>query len=131
MEREWMDAFRLVMREELEPFKQELKAEMTSFKQDIQAEMTSFKQELRAEMTSFKQDMQAEIVSLKREMEVRFDRVDERLDRIEVFQNEDVVAMLHVIQGKIETCASKEDVMYLAGKLGEHDLALDQLKRVK
>lgn len=44
---------------------------------------------------------------------------------------EDVVAMLEVISSKVETLATKEEIEYLAGKLGQHDLEIDRLKRIK
>lgn len=45
--------------------------------------------------------------------------------------NGDVISMLEVINRKLELTATKEDIEFLAGKLGQHDLEIDRLKRIK
>lgn len=54
-----------------------------------------------------------------------------QLDRIENESNQDVIAMLEIINNKLEVAATKEDVNFLAGKLGQHEFEIEQLKRAK
>lgn len=57
--------------------------------------------------------------------------ITNQLDRMEAESNSDVIAILESMNGKIETLATKEDIDYLAERLGKHDLEIDRLKRVK
>jgi chromosome segregation ATPase len=57
--------------------------------------------------------------------------ITNQLDRMEAESNSDVIAILESMNGKLETLATKEDIDYLAGQLGKHDLEIDRLKRVK
>ena len=61
----------------------------------------------------------------------RLDEMKSQLDRIEAESNDDVVALLESIGGKIETLATKEDVEYLAARVGRNELEIDRLKRAK
>jgi archaellum component FlaC len=91
-------------------------------------------QELRSMLETILDHQEA----FKKDMNTRFDGVDGRLeaissqlDRIEPETNDDVVAVLESISSKLETLATKEDIDYLAGQLGKHELEIDRLKRVK
>ncbi len=64
-------------------------------------------------------------------MDGKLDGIKNQLDRIEAESNDDVVALLESISGKIETLATKEDIEYLAGRLGRTELEIDRLKRAK
>jgi tetrahydromethanopterin S-methyltransferase subunit G len=78
-------------------------------------------------------------------VDARLDKVDTRLDkvegeisiirtqldRIEYEGNSDVLGVLEVMNAKLELTATKDDIDYLAMKLGQHDLEIDRLKRVK
>ncbi|MDF2670458.1 MAG: hypothetical protein K0R67_2764 [Paenibacillus sp.] len=68
----------------------------------------------------------------------RLDSVDNKLigiavqlTRMETEGNNDVIIMLEMMDTKLELTAKKEDIDYLAGKLGQHDLEIDRLKRIK
>ncbi|MBP1993701.1 hypothetical protein [Paenibacillus eucommiae] len=76
--------------------------------------------------------------TLKSEVNARFDNIDvelsairTQLNRIETEANEDIIATLEIINNKLELTATKEDIGFLAGKLGQHELEIDRLKRVK
>jgi hypothetical protein len=64
-------------------------------------------------------------------MGLTLETITNQLDRIESEANSDIVAILESISGKIETLATKEDINYLAGQIGKHDLEIDRLKRVQ
>ncbi|SDC75118.1 hypothetical protein SAMN02799630_01381 [Paenibacillus sp. UNCCL117] len=57
--------------------------------------------------------------------------VKEQLDRNEAEFSQDVVTMLNLIHLKLERSASKEDMDFLAAKLGVHDIEMDRLRRMK
>jgi hypothetical protein len=87
---------------------------------------------------AMKEEMNTRFETIQKDMNVRFDGVDGRLevissqlDRIEAETNDDVVAILESISSKMETLATKEDIDYLAGRLGKHELEIDRLKRIK
>jgi len=78
-------------------------------------------------------------------VDARFGGIDNRLDevdgklvtitnqlnRLEGETNDNVIALLQTINGKLETLATKEDVEYLAGRVGRTELEIDRLKRAK
>ncbi|RED85228.1 hypothetical protein [Cohnella phaseoli] len=65
------------------------------------------------------------------EMDGKLGEIKSQLDRIEAESNDDIVALLETINGKLETLATKEDVEYLAGRVGRTELEIDRLKRAK
>ena len=65
------------------------------------------------------------------EMDGKLGDIKSQLDRIEAESNDDIVALLETINGKLETLATKEDVEYLAGRVGRTELEIDRLKRAK
>ncbi|MNI32709.1 hypothetical protein D3C73_866310 [compost metagenome] len=84
------------------------------------------------------QDLKAMLESIllnqetfRNEANAKLDSITSQLDRMEAESNQDVIALLEVINGKLELTATKEDINFLAGKLGQHDLEIDRLKRVK
>ncbi len=112
-------------------------------------------QELKAILESIQGELQSvkeNQVTFAKEVNQRFDGIDNRfnevdnrfnevdgklgdiksqLDRIEAESNDDIVALLETINGKLETLATKEDVAYLAERLGRTELEIDRLKRAK
>jgi chromosome segregation ATPase len=71
------------------------------------------------------------------DVNARFDKVDNdltmitmQLEKLEANTNSDVIAMLELMDSKLELTATKEDINFLAMKLGKHELEIDRLKRI-
>lgn len=73
-------------------------------------------------VTSF--DQRFDILESK--MTTGFSGVNERLDRIERSQNEDVLVLLK--QVKKNTGDIERDIEYISGKVGKHELEINRLK---
>lgn len=92
--------------------------------------------ELKQIVTNMRKEQEVTNARLDR-MEKRLDRMDRRLETMESRQekmekqHEITNERLIGIEQRLNDTATKEDVEYLARKLGEHELELDRLKRAK
>jgi hypothetical protein len=71
------------------------------------------------------ESLKNEIKELKVEMNQRFDRVEERLGRIEVSQTEDVIALLKKTVKQADQL--EMDIEFLTGKVANHERIINRL----
>jgi tetrahydromethanopterin S-methyltransferase subunit G len=113
-------------------------------KEMFESIMQSFKNEINSRFDSVEgklEGMNGKLEAVEGKLEVvegefvvvngKLDTITLQMDRIEAEPNKDVIGMLEIIHSKMETLATKEDIDYLAGQLGKHELEIDRLKRVK
>ncbi|WP_240413791.1 hypothetical protein [Paenibacillus periandrae] len=117
MDQDLINAIRIVVKEEITeqliPIKEQLK-DLAPMKEQLK-ELEPMKEQLK------------ELPSIKEQLT----HMQHQLDRMEYSQTHDVLSLLTMIDTKLEQTATKEDIAYLARRIGEHDLELDRLKRIK
>lgn len=57
--------------------------------------------------------------------------IKQQLDRIEHNQTEDIISSLQIMNAKVESCATKEEVSALARIQGEQQLRLELMRKAE
>jgi hypothetical protein len=136
LDQELVNALRLIIKEEiteqLSPIKEQLK-DLGPMKEQLK-DLAPMKEQLK-DLGPMKEQLK-DLAPMKEQLKdlgpikTQLAQMQQQLDRMENAQTHDVMALLAIINGKLEQTATKEDITYLARKIGEHDLELDRLKRI-
>lgn len=137
MDQDLINAIRMVVKEEITeqliPMKEQLK-DLGPMKEQLKdlgpmneqlKDLAPMKEQLK-DLAPMKEQLK-ELPSIKEQLT----QMQHQLDRMEYAQTHDVLSLLTMIDAKLEQTATKEDIAYLARRIGEHDLELDRLKRIK
>lgn len=90
------------LRQEISSVKTELQQEISSVKTELRQEISSVKTELRQEIGSVKTELQQEITDVKLGMKSGFDQLDKQLEQLAYAGQDDVKAMIGLMDKKLD-----------------------------